>query len=119
MSYIAQNIRRLRKAKGLTQPQLAAEVGLTQKRISDYELSKSTPAIDALPRLANFFGITVDELVGAREVPSDLVKTPLAKRRHGNSRTARLLELFEQLTPEEQRTTLKQIRGIIANRVKR
>ena len=119
MSYIAQNIRKLRKAKGLTQPQLAAQVGLTQKRISDYELSKSTPSIDALPRLANFFGITVDELVGARQTSRDLVTSPPAKRRHGNSRTARLLELFEQLTPEEQRTTLKQIKGIVANRVKR
>jgi transcriptional regulator with XRE-family HTH domain len=119
MTNIAKNLKRLRIAKGLTQPQLAEELDLTQKQVSDYELAKSTPSLDMLPKIAKYFGITVDDLLGAKEVAADFTPKNGQKSRHGNSRSAQLDELFDQLSPEEQRTTLKQIRGIIADKQRR
>ena len=119
MTNIAQNIKQLRKAKALTQPQLAEELGLTQKQVSDYELAKSTPSLDMLPKIAKYFDTTVDEILGAKELSADFTPKNGQKSRHGNSRSAQLDELFDQLSPEEQRTTLKQIRGIIADKKRR
>ena len=119
MTSIGNNLKKLRKAKGLTQPQLAEELDLTQKQVSDYELAKSTPSLDMLPKIAGYFGITVDELLGATKMSADLSPKNGQKSRHGNSRFAQLVTLFDQLSPEEQRTTLKQIRGIIADKQNR
>lgn len=116
MTNIAENLKLLRKAKGLTQPQLAEELDLTQKQVSDYELAKSTPSLDMLPKIAKYFDTTVDSLLGTKEIAADFTPKNGKKSRHGNSRFAQLEDLFDQLSPEEQRTTLKQIRGIIADK---
>ena len=114
MATIGEAIRRLRKSRGLTQVQLAEHLGTIQKVITDYETGKTRPPSERLPVIAKFFGVTVDELIGAEAIKTP--PTPTNGRRHGNSRSAKLLELFDQLSAEEQRTTLKQIRGIIADK---
>jgi transcriptional regulator with XRE-family HTH domain len=119
MLHIGENIKKLRKAMGLTQPQLAEKLKLTQKIVSDYETAKAIPPTERLPVIANFFNVTLDELVGMKELNLDAVPKNDTKSRHGNSRFAQLEEIFDQLSPEEQRTTLKQIRGIIADKQRR
>jgi len=119
MTNIADNLKKLRKAKGMTQPQLAEELDLTQKQVSDYELAKSAPSLDMLPKIAKYFNISVDELLGAKEIAADFKPKSGQMSRHGNSRFSQLFTLFDQLSPEEQRTTLKQIRGIIADKQRR
>lgn len=52
-----------RKVKGLTQQQLADDLGLTNKAISKWETGQGMPDITALPVLAEILGITVDELL--------------------------------------------------------
>ncbi len=61
---IAENIIRFRNKKKLTQEQLADFVGVTKASVSKWETKKSTPDIALLPRLATFFDVTVDELLG-------------------------------------------------------
>lgn len=116
MAKFSENMKKLRKATGFTQPQLAEKLELSQKQVSDYELGKTAPSIESLVQISRFFNITVDELVGAKEMSADFTPKDGQKSRHGNSRFAQLEELFDQLSPEEQRTTLKQIRGIIADK---
>ena len=116
MTLIGENIKRLRKKAKLTQPELAEKLGVTPKVISDYETSKANPPTDRLPVIATFFNISVDELIGTKQIDYATILENGNGHRHGNSRSAKLLELFDQLSPEEQRTTLKQIRGIIADK---
>ncbi|MBO5944545.1 MAG: helix-turn-helix transcriptional regulator, partial [Clostridia bacterium] len=52
----------LRKVKGLSQEQLAAELGLTRQTISKWELNQSTPDLDYLVRLSDFVGVSPDFL---------------------------------------------------------
>ncbi|MDO5409829.1 MAG: helix-turn-helix transcriptional regulator [Lachnospiraceae bacterium] len=61
---IADNIVRLRHDKKITQEQLAEFIGVTKASVSKWENSQSTPDITLLPRLATFFDVTVDELIG-------------------------------------------------------
>ena len=57
-----------RKKMGLTQDALAQQLGVTNQAVSKWESDQSCPDILLLPRIADIFGITVDELFG-REVP--------------------------------------------------
>ncbi len=53
-----------RKRLGLTQDALAEKLGLTAQAVSKWENDLSCPDIAMLPRLAQIFGITTDELLG-------------------------------------------------------
>lgn len=61
---IAENIVRFRHEKKITQEQLAQFLGVTKAAVSKWETKQSTPDIMILPGLANFFDVTVDELIG-------------------------------------------------------
>ena len=58
-----------RKRKNLTQDQLAEQLGVTAQAVSKWENDQSCPDIATLPKLANIFGITVDELLGTKSEP--------------------------------------------------
>ncbi len=53
-----------RKRMGLTQDQLAEQLGITAQAVSKWENDQSCPDITMLPKLADIFGITTDELLG-------------------------------------------------------
>ena len=57
----------LRKTKGLSQEQLAEELDLTRQTISKWELNQSTPDIEYILRLSNFFEVTTDYLIKGEE----------------------------------------------------
>lgn len=57
----------LRKAKGLSQGQLAEELHLTRQTISKWELNQSTPDIAYLLQLSDFFGVSADYLIRGEE----------------------------------------------------
>ncbi len=54
----------LRKNKGMTQEQLAQQVGVTAQAVSKWENDLSCPDISILPQLAEALGVTTDELLG-------------------------------------------------------
>ncbi|MBR4035652.1 MAG: helix-turn-helix transcriptional regulator [Oscillospiraceae bacterium] len=60
----------LRKEHNMTQLQLAEKMGVTDKAVSKWERDLSCPDVDSLPRLAEIFGITVDEMLRAKEIPA-------------------------------------------------
>lgn len=61
---IARSIAQLRKANALTQDDLAQYMGVTKASVSKWETAQSYPDIALLPRLASFFNISIDDLMG-------------------------------------------------------
>lgn len=55
----------LRKEGGMTQAELAEKMNVTDKAVSKWERNLSCPEVNSLPRLAEIFGISVDELMTA------------------------------------------------------
>lgn len=53
-----------REINGYSQSEVARKTGLKQQMISHWEANKSLPNIDFCVTLADFYGITVDELIG-------------------------------------------------------
>ena len=62
-----------RKQLGLTQEGLAQKLGVTNQAVSKWESGLSCPDIALLPKIADLFGITMDELFG-REMPKQETK---------------------------------------------
>ena len=56
-----------RKRLGLTQDSLAEQLGVTAQAVSKWENDQSCPDITMIPRLAEIFGITTDELLGVEK----------------------------------------------------
>ena len=63
MKIISKNIRHLRTLKGITQEVFAEELGITRSRISSYEENRSSPTIETLIKLSEYFKIPVDILI--------------------------------------------------------
>ena len=62
----------LRKEKGLTQKEIADYLNVSDKTVSHWECDKYSPDISVIPILAEFFGVTCDEILrGERKVPED------------------------------------------------
>lgn len=64
MLYLGSIIRECRMKKGLTQEQLGQELGVSTQSISRWENSATYPDIIMLPIIADYFEITIDQLMG-------------------------------------------------------
>lgn len=63
------NLRTLRKQHGLSMKALGEALGLAESTISLYEAGKRQPDNDTLVKIANFFGVTTDYLLGVSNYP--------------------------------------------------
>lgn len=78
-------ITRLRKDQGITQVQLAEQLGVSQQTITAYESGNRRVPISNLPRLATLLGTSIEALIGQT--------APAAKR----GPTPKLLQQLERL----------------------
>lgn len=62
-------LKELRKRKGLSQLRLATDLHTTQNTISRYETGEREPGINELIKIANYFNVSVDYLLGRTENP--------------------------------------------------
>ena len=61
-------LREIRKSKNLTQQEIAKKLNLGRVNYNRYELEQVQPSIETLVKLADFYKVTVDELIG-HDVP--------------------------------------------------
>ena len=74
---IGENIKRLRKAKSVTQEQIAEVLGISVTAVSKWERNETYPDITLLFPLARYFEVTLDELMGYDEerVQAEIAET--------------------------------------------
>ena len=68
-------IKELREEMQLTQAELAKRIGNSQRNVSNWETGASEPDIQTIVRLADIFGVSIDELFGRNAVPPEVEKT--------------------------------------------
>lgn len=83
---IGSQIQMLRKARGLSQEELAAQIGVSRQAVSKWESGQNLPDLEKVVTLSDFFGVTTDYLMRdganapppekqAPDIPADLPKT--------------------------------------------
>lgn len=65
-------IKQLREKRGLIQEILAAELGITQQMLSKYERDVTLIKVDILKKIATYFNVTTDYLLGVSDVKRGL-----------------------------------------------
>jgi transcriptional regulator with XRE-family HTH domain len=98
----------LRKAAGFTHAQLAAELGISRRRIAYYEAESEHPPASLLRELARVLNTTIDELLGsepAKRKPRTASLSPQFERR---------LRQIEDLSPKMKQQLLSIIDTFIA-----
>jgi transcriptional regulator with XRE-family HTH domain len=75
---IKDNLRRLRTEKNITQEALAKYLGITPQSVGKWERGEGYPDITLLPKIALFFGVTIDDLLNVGKAhlsfPNDTAK---------------------------------------------
>lgn len=102
---IGERLQELRNDKGLTQKELAEAVAVSQYTISSYETNRSEPNHEITVRIAQFFDVSSDYLMGLIDEPLPL-----------NGRDKDLLRLPRNLTGEEKQDIKKYIAYVVAKR---
>ena len=72
----------LRKENGMTQLELAEKMGVTDKAVSKWERDLSCPDVHSIPKLAEVFGIRVDELMQIKAESQDETKKDITPMVH-------------------------------------
>jgi len=93
---IADNLKRLRKQREITQEDLADFIGVSFQAVSKWERGEGYPDITILPALANFFDVTLDELVGMNEI-KDAKKLEKIKEQYNRINGVTIKEKIELL----------------------
>lgn len=76
---IADRIQSLRKIKGVSQEELADKIGVTRQAVSKWESEQSTPDIEKVILLSDYFDVTTDYLLkGIESVDNNKVKKNIA-----------------------------------------
>lgn len=60
----AENLKKFRKAKKISQTELADYLGISQRTVSHYENETAQPSLENLCQLADILEVSIDELVG-------------------------------------------------------
>jgi len=69
MQILSERLKSCRKAKGLTQQQVAIYCDITEKAYQNYELMTREPKLAILARIADLYDVSLDYLVGRCDVP--------------------------------------------------
>ncbi|MCI2095883.1 MAG: helix-turn-helix domain-containing protein [Lactococcus lactis] len=95
---VAENIKKLIKEKGITQKQLAKEIGMSQNIITEYVKLRSFPSGGVLQKISDYFGVKKSDIdtTWKKDVNSD--NTPIIEK---------TIDTMKQLEESRQKIVLK------------
>lgn len=100
-----EKLKELRIKNKINQTQLAQALEIPRTTYRNYESGRSEMDYDLLCKTADFYGITVDEILGRTSEPGIFEDARIQK--------SEIQSLYDQMTPEEQMYLLNSARGIV------
>ena len=99
MSDFATRLRELRKSNNVSQQKLSKYLNFGYTAIANYESGRNQPSLDTVKKIAQYFGVTVDYLIGVSDYP----------RRENDitDKEAELLGIFRKINEDEKDALLK------------
>jgi len=96
---LAENIKQIRESKGLMQKQIYTEIGLKPAHYNKLEKGLIEPSIDILEKLANFFDLSIDEIVHySKATPKEITL--------GDKMASEQVRLISQLNEKDKNTVM-------------
>lgn len=113
------NLKQLREARGITQTELAKQLGVVRSTICFYESEQHSPTPEMLIKLADFFGVTVDYLLG-RDEPYAALSAPGVQMKPAaeselTATEQELLSIYRSVNPALQELILNVARTAAGN----
>ena len=102
ISKFTKRLKKLRKEQRVDQFTVAEGIGVTRQCMSNYESGVRRPDYETLAKLAKFFGVTVDYLIGAEDI---------APYEYSTNRRV-LMRLLEYITEDEVGMLIRIVRAI-------
>ncbi len=94
MSLLPERLQELRQKTGRTQQQVADDLQISRKLLSNYECGTREPNVDMLHSLALYYFVSVDYLIGASSIENPSAQLP--------EFLSDLLNNYSNLSPESQ-----------------
>ena len=104
MEIIGQNIKYLRKSKGLTQEDLANKIGVNRAMIGSYEENRAVPKLSVMQIIAHYFSISIDELINIKIWEESSVSS--VSEKHVKGENLRVLSTIVDKSDKELITTV-------------
>ena len=105
---LGERIKTMRESRGMTQVQLAAEMGVSRSAIGMYERDEREPDLDTIEALADIFNVPMSALTDRNENKPDLVAEP---------KIAELNHLFSLVSDDLQDTVLNLLRAFVKDHI--
>lgn len=107
-------LKEARKAAGLTQKQVAIELGITESTYCGYETGKREPDALKISRIAKVLGVTGDYLL---ETGFDEIKKPTSTNEDGlDDLDNEIVELLKKISGDQKRLILAQLKVLTEGR---
>ena len=114
MQIIAENITHFRKQRGITQKELAKEVGISASTMTDYMKLRSAPSFGVIQKLADYFGVRKSDIdtTFKEESTDSLPDAP-------DFLTQQITDKVVQLSPENKKIVLRTSEDLLDEQEKR
>lgn len=106
---LSKRIKQLRESHGETQQKMAENLGVSQQTIAGWEKGQRNPSLETLSTLADYFGVSVDYLLGRTDIPNIYIHDIEVDGKHG-----RIASTQKDLSQEYQ----EQVRAKVQNAIK-
>lgn len=98
-------IKELRKSKGMSQKELADLLYVNQTAVSQWERGITYPNQNTIKKLADYFDVTIDCLLGHEKMPSDNAPESISSK---------ITDLFNQLDDNQQKIALDYLEFLLS-----
>lgn len=102
---IGEKIKELRKNNKITQEQLGNAIGVSKMAISYFEKGKKSPGRESLEKIADYFNVTTDYLLGRSEDPELSEEENKIVTEEGKN----IMALIERLPEDERKKAWEQL----------
>lgn len=77
MNTFAENLKKIRKSKKVSQRIVAQQLGYGYTAVANYESGRNEPSIDDLIKIADYFEVSMDSLVGRKNEKDNILNDVL------------------------------------------
>ncbi|MFB9275191.1 helix-turn-helix domain-containing protein [Cohnella cellulosilytica] len=99
-------LRELRLRRKISQEEVARHIGITRSAYSHYEINNRQPVYETLIKLAAFFDVSLDYIIGGTQPKPQLPPS-------GSPETGEMMALFRRMSPEQRKHSVSLISDFI------